>query len=183
MTKTQWANLSPKQQWDCLVALRGPDCYHSEKIKWFTTSVIRGQMGEIMRVGGLVNNEMKLVILPHDLCIPNPIVVKDHPLQFGWCGDHFFTHTYEAAINLGIPILLVNSTLWMKLAQTSFHKMITELVEWCEKNKVLKGSIKEEMEKLMVLYPPKQPSPYHFLNDLMPLASPQPPSISEKEKG
>ena len=93
VTKAQWANLSPKQQWDCLVALRGPDCFQSDKIKWFTTSVIRGQMGEIMRVGGLVNNEMKLVILPHDLCIPNPIVVKDHPLQFGWCGDHFFTHT------------------------------------------------------------------------------------------
>ena len=132
MNKDQWASLNPKQQWDCLVALRGPDCYDSDRIKWFTTAVIRGQMASIIRVGGLVNTEFKLVILPEGLVIHNPTLPLEKSYIFRWCADHFFVHTYEAASHLGVPILYISGDMWLKLAQSSFHKMIPELILHCE---------------------------------------------------
>lgn len=85
-----------------------------------------------MRVGGMVNTEFKLVILPEGLMIHNPILVNEKPYIFGWCGDHFFVHTYEAALNLGVPILFLPTEMWLKVAQSSFHKMVPELITHCE---------------------------------------------------
>lgn len=64
LTQTEWEAFTPKQKWDVIVALRGPDVAGSETIKWFTTSVIRGRMRQVMRVGGQVNTDLNLIILP-----------------------------------------------------------------------------------------------------------------------
>lgn len=40
---------------------------NSETVKWFTTSVIRGKMRKVMRVGGTVNTDLDLIILPNGL--------------------------------------------------------------------------------------------------------------------
>ena len=67
MTREQWDQLSDKGKWDIKVAMRGPDSYYGEVLKWYTTSVIRGQVREIFRVGGLVNADLQLVVLPQEL--------------------------------------------------------------------------------------------------------------------
>lgn len=63
-TSEEWARLTPKQQWDTIVALRGPDLRGSDSAKWYSTSVIRGKMRGILRVGGMVNTDLNLMILP-----------------------------------------------------------------------------------------------------------------------
>jgi hypothetical protein len=104
MTKSKWADLTPKQQWDTLVAMRGPDAHSSEPIKWFTTAVIRGAMRSVMRVGGTVNSDCNLIIVPskwgrtrsgEKSTIP--------PIWQGVNWQHFFQHVYEAAEVLDIP--------------------------------------------------------------------------------
>lgn len=64
LTATQWESFTPKQKWDVIVALRGPDTHNSETMKWFTTAVIRGKMRKVMRVGGMVNPDLNLIIIP-----------------------------------------------------------------------------------------------------------------------
>lgn len=63
-SEAEWNRLTPKQQWDTIVALRGPDFRGSETVKWYTTSVIRGKMRKILRVGGTVNTDLNLVVIP-----------------------------------------------------------------------------------------------------------------------
>lgn len=108
MTKPQWAQLTEKQQWDTIVALRGPDSNYGETLKWFTTSVIRGQMAPIMRVGGLVNTDLKLVVLP------NGGSEVGHGYE-GWNHGHFCQHISEAAVNLGLNILWLPASDWHKV--------------------------------------------------------------------
>ena len=64
MTPEQWKTLPDKARWDITVTLRGPDSRYGETIKWFTSSVIRGQVVEIFNTHGLVNPDLHLVILP-----------------------------------------------------------------------------------------------------------------------
>lgn len=64
ITQKEWDALSPKQKWDSIVGLRGPDVSPSDVIKWFTTSVIRARLSGVMRVGGQVNQDLNLVIIP-----------------------------------------------------------------------------------------------------------------------
>jgi hypothetical protein len=80
LSREEWEKFTPKMQWDIKVALRGPDLYASDTTKWFTTSIIRGKMREVCRVGGLVNDDLNLIILPSHFRPsnrPNPPVMVD----------------------------------------------------------------------------------------------------------
>jgi hypothetical protein len=124
MTKEGWKELSPKQQWDIQVALRGPDCPNSEGLKWFTTAVIRGVMQPVMRVGGTINEDLKLIIAPQDwgsssLTFPHSIpkevreVIRANLHEMAlWNSHHFFEHVLTAAGHLEIPIAYVSNEVW-----------------------------------------------------------------------
>lgn len=63
LQKEVWESFDGKAKWDIMSALRGPD-FRSQTLKWFATSVIRGRMREVIRVGGMVNEDLPLVIVP-----------------------------------------------------------------------------------------------------------------------
>lgn len=148
MTKETWKELSPKQQWDIQVALRGPDCQDSECMKWFTTAVIRGQMSPIQRVGGTVNEDLKLVIVPQEWGSSQVIypptttrevreVIRAHLLRIGtWNSHHFFEHIITAATHMGLPVGYVDTQVWQtvimthpKVAGKAFIESLTNLAE------------------------------------------------------
>lgn len=107
MTPDQWKQLTPKQQWDVTVALRGPDVSGGDAIKWLTSSVIRGHMEPIMRVGGLINRDLNLVVLPKQQ--------GGYIAQSLWDYNHFSEHIREAASVLDIPIAVVSFPWWFNL--------------------------------------------------------------------
>lgn len=96
LTKAEWKGMSGKAQWDVISALRGPDLSNSGTIKWFTTSVIRGKLREVMRVGGQVNEDLNLIILPGTFSSPIVAGLFD--------AEHFLTHISTAASWLSIPV-------------------------------------------------------------------------------
>ena len=102
MTPTQWANLPDKGRWDIMVALRGPDAPSPEVMKWFTSSVIRGQVREVFNSHGLVNSDLQLVVLPTGYGKSN-----------GWNREHFCSHIHSAAGWLGLPVLSVECKVWI----------------------------------------------------------------------
>ena len=112
LTKDEWHNFNGKQQWDIQVALRGPDCYYGETIKWYTTGVIRGKVQEAMRVGGTVNQYLNLVIIPKDR-----IAVSEGKKKRDWNCHHFVEHVSLAAQHLKIPILWISGELWHEAMQ------------------------------------------------------------------
>lgn len=70
MTLAKWEGLSPKVKWDILTAaLRGPD-QRNHTIKWFTTSVLRHHLEDVLisiigkSAGGMVNKYLPFVVLP-----------------------------------------------------------------------------------------------------------------------
>lgn len=81
LSREEWDKFTPKMQWDVKVALRGPDLAMSDTTKWFTTSVIRGKMRDVSRVGGLINDDLNLILIPSSLSSgrsrPNPPVIID----------------------------------------------------------------------------------------------------------
>lgn len=125
MSLEQWSNLSEKAQWDIKVALRGPDSYYGETLKWFTTSVIRGRVRKVFRVGGTVNSDLKLVVvsvLPH----------KEIREKTQWNCHHFMDHIRAAASHMGLPQLFVPEDLWHETMQMSspieaIDKLVKEL--------------------------------------------------------
>jgi len=114
MTKEKWSALCGKGQWDVLVALRGPDVYYSDTIKWFTTSVIRGAMVGVIRIGGMVNYAFNVVVLPDgsppglNALLKNPSI----PSMYKPSLEHFLHHVREAAQWLDIPTLTVKAPVW-----------------------------------------------------------------------
>jgi hypothetical protein len=151
LTPDEWEGFTPKQKWDVLSALRGPDVNRSRLIKWFSTSVIRGRMREVIRVGGLVNTDLNLVILPTGMSWVSgdkPLVpymdeeeqvrpeyepffkrIRWHQAQRKWDGHHFFTHTFEAAEILDIPIVTVPSKAYAEsMDMTLSEQAVTMLV-------------------------------------------------------
>lgn len=112
ITKTVWASLSDKQRWDVQSSLRGPDiAVGSDPIKYFSTSVIRGKMRNAIRVGGLVNQDLNLVIIPNGYRLDQ----GDKPTKkFTFSGNHFFHHVAEAAAILGIPTIWLPSDEYTK---------------------------------------------------------------------
>lgn len=109
MTKENWKLLSKKQQWDILVALRGPDIRNSEVIKNFTTGVIRRAMSTVIRVGGQLS-DLNFVAVPSGTVFKG---LTGGPLQIDL--DHFCLHTREAAENLGVPVLYVSVSVWEQM--------------------------------------------------------------------
>ena len=114
-TKEQWDALPPKGKWDVQVALRGPDLPAPSVIKWFSTSVIRGKMKEVTRVGGLVNDSLNLIILPSDakfFKVPSDLKEKVI-IQMGFSPffdqHHFWEHVRVAATWLGIPVMTLSN--------------------------------------------------------------------------
>ena len=115
MTKGEWADLTPKQQWDVIVALRGPDCQHSEPIKWLTTGVIRWAVHTIMRVGGTINEDLKGIVIPQDCyTLDREIRTKIGARILSWAPSHYFQHIHEAGEVLRIKVWSVPNDVWLK---------------------------------------------------------------------
>lgn len=155
MTKTGFARLSEKAQWDIKVALRGPDSNYGETLKWFTTSVIRGQMQEVFRVGGLVNDDLKLIVIPGGSTKGegkvNKIYAEVGP--YGWNYSHFLDHVRVAAGYLEVPELRIETDFWHKVMQErsageAIKSILTEAEKWNEKW----GGEDRDEEKLVLKY-------------------------------
>ena len=104
MTKEKWEKLTTKAQWDIQAAFRGPDLKSSNLVKWWTTSVIRGQMKNVTRVGGLVNDNLPMVIVPQDWKVVSE--------QGHFDSYHFLEHVMTAAQYLYIPIASLPGDWW-----------------------------------------------------------------------
>lgn len=102
-----WDALPGKGKWDIQVALRGPDVYNPDLIKWFTTSIIRYAVSSVMRVGGMINSSHAFLLLPSKDDGGGPLIGKG---DFHWY--HFLDHVHEAAAWLAIPIIWVPSDKW-----------------------------------------------------------------------
>lgn len=122
ITKSTFEALSEKEKWDIFVAMRGPDCQFSETVKYYTTSVLRFWMSKVIRVGGLVNHDLKLILIPkwgiekYSGTIPG--WQKDHT---SWNYDHFFEHVRSAAQALGVPELKIDAATWFDAMEKSEH--------------------------------------------------------------
>ena len=108
-TKERWeTELNDKGRWDVMVAMRGPDSFYGETLKWFTTSVLRGRVRRVFRVGGSVNPDLKLVILPTSMGLE----INKGKDKRGWNAHHFIEHIEQAANWLHIPILWIKPDIW-----------------------------------------------------------------------
>jgi len=132
LTPIEWAMFTPKQQWDVIVALRGPDCKHPEVIKWYGTSVIRGKLRKVMRVGGMINQDLNLIVLP------DPLTIASGGLFDGY---HFFTHLQEAAEILNIPTAYVGTVEYSSVLSGSYGHAGKHFLT------LLKGKKKQELER------------------------------------
>ena len=112
ITRAQWESLNDKAKWDIKVALRGPDSYYGETLKWFTTSVIRGHVRKVFRVGGTVNKDLNLVILPDN--DSDRTATKEK-----WNASHFTGHITSAAEWLNIPILHIPAKEWHTIMKSN----------------------------------------------------------------
>lgn len=120
MTKTAWAELTPKAQWDIQVAMRGPDCQNSEGIKWLTTGVIRWAMHTVMRVGGSLNEDLKIILVPNDCyTLDKEIRAKTEDKTLSWSPAHFFQHVIEAAHWLGITAVPIPNEVYLQAVRQS----------------------------------------------------------------
>lgn len=145
MTKGAWAELNGKQQWDVMVAMRGPDTNHSELIKWVSTSVIRWAMHSVMRVGGTLNEDLKLIIVPTD---PHSLD-RDSQAKVGgvvgaWNSAHFFQHVIEAAYVLGITVCPIPNEVYLAgLANHHQAHMLIGIYKWMKDQSSYKKSTEE----------------------------------------
>jgi hypothetical protein len=127
ITQAQWDALPPKGRWDIIVAQRGPDSKASETLKWFTTSVIRHQVGHILRAFGgsaLINDDLNAVILTD-----GRIQGKKGIHGFDW--SHFNDHIYQAAKWLELPVVLLGSDAYIDAMEDSTdpHQAITKIIK------------------------------------------------------
>lgn len=133
-----WERFSPKQRWDVLVALRGPDQGLST-IKWFTTAVIRHAMRDVLisiigkGAGGMINESLGAVILPVSpprykekgtgwqyeeveengkTIIKSKVVEAKYPRSAWFDLRHFVEHVDEAAQYLHIPVFTIPFAVW-----------------------------------------------------------------------
>lgn len=135
LTIDEWNSLSPKAKWDTIVALRGPDMPNSEAIKWFSTSVIRGRLRDCMRVGGAINPDLNLVIVPSSPLEWGDVLQETRRELRGrlWDYGHFFQHIEEAAMWIGIPVLKLSSY-WPSIEsgggiRVASERFLRELIE------------------------------------------------------
>lgn len=111
ITRETWDGLPDKAKWDVKVAMRGPDRHHSDVLKWFTTSVLRGHVREVFRVGGLVNNKFKHVYVG----IGRTSFTEETRKELEqWNYNHFHSHITEAACWLNLPVVAVDLNVFIK---------------------------------------------------------------------
>ena len=117
VSKEFWAALSEKAQWDVKVAMRGPDCFNSEHIKFWTTGPLRWACRDAFRVGGQLNDRINFVIVPSG-SITGPFKPELlGGLGFNW--QHFSQHVREAAEHIGLPIVQVKADVYLQATQQS----------------------------------------------------------------
>ena len=116
LSKEFWNNLSEKAQWDIKTALRGPDCFHSEHIKFWTTGVIRYACRDAFRVGGSQNDKISFVLAPSGALTG---MIQPEHIPFGWNWTHFAQHVRDAAEYMNIPVVMVKSDLYLQAVNTS----------------------------------------------------------------
>ena len=165
MDVVRWGRLSGKQQWDILVALRGPDCGNSEIIKWFTTGVIRGEMAPVMRVGGTVNSDLRCVVLPEKF--QETYLVPGGTMP--WNSGHFFQHVSEAATILGLPLVVIKQEQWDKAMQKGSTDAVAILLEGIEEGAESAGAkeLKRYAEYIGLRRASKsKPSPFSAVDTL-----------------
>ena len=142
LTKTEWDKMPEKAQWDIKVALRGPDVYRSDIIKWFTTSVIRGRVRKVMRVGGAVNDDLKCVVLP------NGRRTKERETENAWNYGHFVEHVQAAASWLNVPIIYIPADTWMQAMRTgSVREAGNAILAVVEKDSPVTAEAIEELKR------------------------------------
>jgi hypothetical protein len=134
LTKDQWDALPPKAQWDCIVALRGPDLRYSECLKFLTSSVIRYKLSGIMRVGGLINDRLPFVV-----------VVSSFSEKSDFNFVHFIGHIMEAANWLSIPQVSVPSEVMKKIMSGQINRLAGAL-------EVLPHASKEQQEAIKYMF-------------------------------
>jgi len=117
LTEAEWASMEGKARWDSIVALRGPDMKGSDVLKWFTSSVIRGRLREVMRVGGLVNTSLPFVVLP----------TGGFHFDGRFDSAHFIGHIYEAANWLHIPVVYVTAAPYQAIVTSGRHPYEAEV--------------------------------------------------------
>ena len=134
MTKSQWEDLSGKQRWDTLVALRGPDCQHSENIKWFSTGVLRWSLHTVIRVGGTLNQTFKHILVPSEINLTERLIRATSSLStLAWSPTHFFQHLREAADVCGINVYDIPSDVyWEAMAEGDVARATARLGLWAE---------------------------------------------------
>ena len=150
MTKTRWAELTGKQQWDVQVALRGPDCQQSENIKWITTSVLRWAMHTVMRVGGTINEDLRVTIIPADPHEVDRVVRSSKLLKvLCWSPAHFFQHVREASGVLGIGCWSLPNEDYFEAASLSHqHFSLVRLWESAKQHNLL--PLQDELERHLI---------------------------------
>ena len=107
LSKEAWAKLTPKEQWDVKVALRGPDLANST-LKVYTTAIIRWVCSNAMRTGGTINSFCPVIMLPKDLYA----LSRGEETTWGFDLYHFMLHIQEAATILKIPTVDLTRTTW-----------------------------------------------------------------------
>lgn len=129
LSPSTWKVLSGKQQWDCVVALRGPDVAQSATLKWLTTSIIRHKLSDVMRVGGLINPDLRMIILP-DGGRFYPAYKGRVPIYLRSDLNHFFQHVREAACILGIPYITLPGAVYARCLEAPFlNTLVVELAK------------------------------------------------------
>lgn len=153
MTKEKWKELTGKEQWDCIVALRGPDCQNPRTIKWFSTAVIRGAMSSIMRVGGDVNEDLKTVFIPwNGLLEAEQAAMRgggQSPLLTS-CLSHWTQHVAEAASVLGLKTVYIPFQEWRGLMEQGRSMAAVGLVKWMKTHETSSSIITSSIIKEMV---------------------------------
>lgn len=130
LSPESWEKFSGKAKWDCQSALRGPDLILNEDwLKWTTTSVIRANLKNVMRIGGLVNSDLNILVVPMG---SRGRRADRATMEFSL--KHFSGHVVEAGRWLGIPIVPVDFAVWENawLRSTSLPTYLDNLAETIE---------------------------------------------------
>ncbi len=126
LTPSEWDLIQGKARWDVLVALRGPDARQSDVPKWFSSSVIRGKLRDVMRVGGMINTDLNLVVLVGSSLKGVIGGMKSIPPVAQWDAEHFCGHIQEAAEILGIPCAFLPPEMYVDVMSSPTWRVAAE---------------------------------------------------------
>ena len=108
-----WQAISPKQRWDVVTALRGPDLVGSRGtlLKFITSAVIRHTVRAVVKPkgGSALMNSVSVIMLP--------VGMKAAPFAV----DHFLGHIQDAADILDLPRCYVTGEVFNKVVAEFHH--------------------------------------------------------------